>query len=234
MPINGKSVTALLPMKAHSERVPSKNFRDIAGKPLFRWILDNILLSNYIDQVVINTDARTILEKNGINELIPKDKILIRDRPNNLCGDFVSMNLIIEDDINEVKSDIYLMTHTTNPLLNTSTIDGMLVSFCKSLKKSNFDSLFCVSEHKNRFYRPDGTPINHDPKNLIRTQDLDPYYEENSCGYIFTKNSFNKTKARIGNSPQLFKTPPLESIDIDEQDDWYLAESLLMRYTNNH
>ena len=57
---------ALLPMKAHSERVSGKNFKHLAGKPLFRWILDSLLEVPTIDQVVINTDARDMLEKNGL------------------------------------------------------------------------------------------------------------------------------------------------------------------------
>ena len=79
-----KKVVALLPMKAHSERVKGKNFRDLAGKPLFRWILDELLAVEEFDKIVINTDARHILENNG---LIDTDKVLIRDRNPELCGD---------------------------------------------------------------------------------------------------------------------------------------------------
>jgi CMP-N-acetylneuraminic acid synthetase len=68
---------ALLPMKAHSERVSGKNFRPLAGKPLFRWILDTLLAVPAIDLVVINTDARDILADNG---LVDSERVLIRDR----------------------------------------------------------------------------------------------------------------------------------------------------------
>ena len=54
-------------MKAHSARVTSKNFRMIAGKPLFRWILDTMLATPEIDRIVINTDARDILAANGLS-----------------------------------------------------------------------------------------------------------------------------------------------------------------------
>jgi CMP-N-acetylneuraminic acid synthetase len=228
MAINGKQITALLPMKANSERVNSKNFRNIAGKPLFRWILDTLLTIDSIDKIVINTDARHILEQSGLSDL-NNNKVIIRDRKDILCGDHVSMNLIIEDDINAIDSDYYFMTHTTNPLLSGSTIKKMISEYNLNKNIKQTDSLFCVSKHQTRFYDKNANPINHDPKELIRTQDLTPYFEENSCGYLFTNKSFSITKARIGKSPLLFETPPLESIDIDEPEDWYLAESLLMR-----
>ena len=50
-------IVALLPMKAHSERVKGKNFKIFNGKPLYKWILDTLLSTNIIDKVVINTDA---------------------------------------------------------------------------------------------------------------------------------------------------------------------------------
>jgi CMP-N-acetylneuraminic acid synthetase len=213
-------VVALLPMKANSERVVGKNFRKLGDKALFKWILDSLLDVSEVDLVVINTDARDILKKHGVLE---NDRIMIRDRKQELCGDLISMNLILEDDINAVKADQYIMTHTTNPLLSASTIKRALSLLNNS---SVNDSLFSVNKLQTRFYRKDMSPVNHDPQNLIRTQDLEPWYEENSCLYIFNKNSFASTKNRIGKSPIMFETPPLESIDIDEQTDWDLAEAL--------
>ncbi len=105
-----KKIVALLPMKANSERVKGKNFRELAGKPLFKWILDSLLAVNEIDKVVINTDARNILAENG---LVENGRVVIRDRKPELCGDMVSMNLILADDIQAVDSETYIMTHTT-------------------------------------------------------------------------------------------------------------------------
>lgn len=223
---NGKRVTALLPMKAHSARVASKNFRMIAGKPLFRWVLDTLAASPEIDQIVINTDAREILAENGLSSGDYDGKVLIRDRRSEICGDMVSMNLVLEDDVKAVPSDYYIMTHTTNPLLQTATVSSMLDTY---VGESACDSLFTVNKHQTRFYKPSGEPINHDPANLLRTQDLPPYMEENSVFYIFTAESFASTGARIGERPQMYTTPFLESVDIDEPYDWFIAESLLLR-----
>lgn len=228
--INGsKLLTALLPMKAHSARVTSKNFRMIAGKPLFRWILDTLCETPEIDKVVINTDARGILADTGLKDGDYGGRVVLRDRKPEICGDFVSMNSVIADDVNNVASDYYLMTHTTNPVLSAKTIRKMIGVFLAAEASGNADSLFTVTRRQARFYTPEGAPINHDPNNLIRTQDLSSYMEENSVCYLFTSNSFARTDARIGDRPILFETPRLESVDIDEQSDWFMAESLLLR-----
>lgn len=226
---DNKKFTALLPMKAHSARVKSKNFRQIAGKPLFRWILNSLLEVPEIDQVVINTDAREILAESGLRDGDAAGRVHIRDRAPDLCGDFVSMNLVLADDIANVPSDHYFMTHTTNPLLGAATINKMIQTYEKALENGDADSLFTVNRLQTRFYSEDGAPINHDPSNLIRTQDLPPYMEENSVGYLFSEKSFSRTNARIGVNPFMFVTPALESVDIDEPADWFVAESLLTR-----
>lgn len=224
--LNNLSITALLPMKAHSQRVRGKNFRSFAGKPLFKWILDTLLSIPYIDRIVINTDAEDILLKNGLN---PQERILIRQRKPEICGDFVSMNKVLEDDVKNVKSDIYLMTHTTNPLIKKETIENALRTFVSKYQEGVCDSLFTVNKIQTRFYRSDASPVNHDPNNLIRTQDLEPWFEENSNLYLFTQESFFKTHARIGKKPLLFEQNKLESVDIDDQESWDLAELLIER-----
>jgi CMP-N-acetylneuraminic acid synthetase len=208
-------------MKAHSERVPGKNFRPMAGKPLVRWILDALLDVEVISKVVINTDARELLEEIGV---VDSDRVSIRDRKPELCGDMVSMNLILEDDITATDADLYLMTHTTNPLITAETIRDAIHRIEIS---DGADSLFSVNKTQTRFYREDGEAVNHDPDNLIRTQDLEPWFEENSCLYLFTKDSFAATGARIGKRPMMFETPALESIDIDEPHDWFIGEAVL-------
>ena len=134
------------------------------------------------------------------------------------------MNRIIADDLNSVDSDIYIMTHVTNPLLRADTILSALLEFQKAYSEKTADSLFSVNKHLTRFYKADGSAINHDPNVLVPTQNLEPWFEENSNLYIFTKSSFQESGARIGQNPILFETPRFESIDIDDPEDWDLAE----------
>ena len=175
-----------------------------------------------IDFIVINTDAENLILKNGFS---PNEKTIVRERKKEICGDFVSMNKIIEDDINAVKSDVYIMTHTTNPLISVKTIQDALSAFIENWKAGKCDSLFTVNKVQTRFYTKDCKPVNHNPACLIRTQDVEPWFEENSNLYIFTKESFLSTQSRIGKMPMLFETPRHESIDIDDQWSWDLAEN---------
>jgi len=215
---------ALMPLKAHSERIPGKNFRSFCGKPLFRWMLDTLLATEDVDLIVINTDARAELEANGLE---PNPRILVRERKPELCGDFVSMNAVIADDVGNVAANTYLMTHTTNPLLSRATIVAALAAYKEGLAKGTCDSVLTVNRFQTRFYRADGSAVNHNPAELLRTQDLEPWYEENSNLYVFSAESFRKTGARIGVKPRLFETLRKESMDIDDQDGWDLAEALV-------
>ena len=218
------TLVALLPLKAHSERVPGKNFRPLSGKPLFRWMLDTLLSVPSVDRVVINTDARAQLAANGLTE---SERVTIRDRKPELCGDFVSMNLILEDDLAAVPATAYLMTHVTNPLLSAATVERAIDTFLTASAGGKADSLFSVTRYAARFYDAGGKAVNHDPNELLRTQDLPPLYEENSNLYLFTAASFAASGARIGERPMMFETPALESVDIDEPQDWRLAEALV-------
>ncbi len=220
--IQNQTVTALVPIKDHSERVAGKNFRDFCGKPLYHHIIHTLDATYAVDRIVINTDSPKIMAEGP--SLSPKVQIL--ERPAELVGDYVSTNKIFAYDLSKTESDIYLQTHATNPLLSTESIAQALKAFVED--KEGYDSLFSVTRYQSRFYSADGAAINHDPENLIRTQDLSPVYEENSCIYVFTKESFAKRERRIGLNPMLFETPPIESTDIDDEFTFRLAELLAL------
>ena len=215
-------IITLLPMKGHSQRVPDKNMKDFAGKPLYHAIVNEMLKCKYISKVVINTDSERIKSDILINF---KSRVIVIDRPKELCGDFVSMNEIINYDINQFDDQYFLQTHSTNPLVKAKTIDKAIIRYFENLDR--YDSLFSVTRLQTRLYDGNGKAINHNPNELIRTQDLEPLYEENSNFYIFSKESFQKMgDKRIGLKPQMFELNKLEAIDIDEPEDFELAEIL--------
>lgn len=215
-------VIALLPMKGNSERVPKKNLKNFNGTPLYQIILNKLLESKIIDEVIVNTDCPNITES---IQLKYKEQVLVRDRPDSIRGDFVSMNKIIEDDLNNSNGEIYIQTHSTNPLLEVSSIDRALREMIE-IGASN-DSIFSVTKIQTRFYDINGKAINHNPQELVRTQDLPPIFEENSCFYIFTKNSFKQSGGkRIGLRPLMFEIDKIEAIDIDNIEDFIIAEAV--------
>jgi len=220
-------IVALVPMKGHSERVSNKNLRSFCGKPLYHWIILSLQKSHYVKDIVVNTDSPEIAETIRQNF----DGVKIIDRPNEIRGDFVSMNTIIAYDLSQLPGEHFLQTHSTNPLLSTEAINEGIELYFNNL--GVYDSLFTVTRHNARFYWSDGSPINHDPQEMLRTQDLPPILEENSNLYIFSRESFNQSgNRRIGLRPYLFEINKLEAIDIDEEEDFLLAEFLCQAKLN--
>lgn len=218
-------ICALLPMKKNSERVPGKNIKILNGKPLFLWVLDSLLNSKYIKNVVINTDNIEYFEP-YINKSV-SGNVIFRSRNKDICGDMVSMNEVIMDDIRNLQYEHFLMTHATNPLISSDTFDSAIQLYLQGRSTEKYDSLFSVNSFYSRFYSKHLKAINHDPKKLIRTQDMEPIYEENSNFYIFSKQSFLKTHSRIGAKPNIFVTPKIESFDIDTSEDWDIVSNIL-------
>ena len=214
-------ITALVPMKGHSERVPRKNIRPLVGKPAFHWIMETLSNSKYIAEILVNTDSEEIAES-----ATQFSKVKILERPDFLLGDMVSIQPLIAYDIEQTAAQYFLQTHSTNPLLTVESIDKAIETF---FAQKEHDALFSVTPIKTRYYWSDGSGINHDPKVLIRTQDLEPIYEENSCFYIFSRETNYKVKNRLGSNPLMFPIDKLEAVDIDNMEDFYWCEFLLQR-----
>jgi CMP-N-acetylneuraminic acid synthetase len=218
-------VVALLPMRAMSERVPGKNKRLIAGRPLYRHVLDALLACDYVESVLIDTDSHEIIDQ--VEGLRRVRTIL---RPEHLRDGSVPMNAVLLYDLDFVEADLVLQTHATNPFLSSATITNAIQSF---IAEHVSDSLFSVTRLQKRIWWPDGRPVNHDPKVLLRTQDLPPIFEENSCLYLFPPQLLRDTGNRVGSAPLLFEIDRLEAWDIDDQIDWDLAELLAGRMLAN-
>lgn len=220
-------ITAIIPIKHTSTRVPGKNFRLMNGKPLFFYIINTLLQVKEINNIIIDTNSDTIFEE------VPKifkdnmNKIVLYERPTHLCpGNTPTNDLLLNviQDLN-LDSDYYLQTHVTNPLLKKETISESINTFLRN--KNKYECLFSAKTHYTRFYDKDGKDMNHNRFKLIPTQDLDPIYEENSCIYIFTKEILEKYKARIGNKALIFPMNDIESQDIDWEPDFILTETLM-------
>ncbi len=213
------SVVAFVPMRHSSERVPGKNYRPFNGVPLFHHIVTTLLRVDRISEVVIDTDSPTVSEQ--VAEHFPSVRVL--NRPEHLLGGDVPMTDVLRHDASVVASDWYLQTHTTNPLLRAATIDRALDALEAGL--GEHDSLFTVTRLQTRLYDAAGRAMNHDPAVLLRTQDLPPVFEENSNLYVFSAEQIAAGR-RMGDRPLLFEVDPLEAVDIDEEHDFVLAETL--------
>jgi CMP-N-acetylneuraminic acid synthetase len=215
-------ITALVPMRHHSQRVPGKNYRPLAGKPLYQHIVETLLAVPEINEIVVDTDSDPVM--NGLREHFPQVKII--NRPEHLRADDLPMNEILIHDTGLFPADFYVQTHSTNPLLKPETISKAIQALLTNYPQRT--SLFSVTRWQTRFYDKAGNAVNHNPRELLQTQDLPPMYEENSCIYIFTRENLIAKRHRISDQPLMFETPRLEAVDIDEESDFQIAD-LLMR-----
>ena len=216
-----KTIAALVPMRHSSERVPGKNYRPIAGKPLYAHILDTLLAVPEITTVLVDTDSPVILE--GLARNYPT--VLRMERPPHLRAGTIPMNEILMHDTDQAPADLYLQTHSTNPLMSAATFSRAIQAL-RAVYPAQ-DSLFGVSRIQARLWDQLARPINHTPAILLRTQDLPPVYMENSCVYLFTRSTLETRRNRIGERPLMFEIDPGEAWDIDEESTFRIVEQLM-------
>jgi len=221
---NMPKIVALVPMRHHSERVPGKNYRLFVQRPLYHHIAATLFACPMITEVVIDTDSETI--KQDVIKEFPKVRLI--DRPHHLRAETIPMNDVLLHDVSQVDADYYLQTHSTNPLLTKETISKAIKTFLEN--HSMYDSLFSVTKYQVRLWDKFSRAINHNPEILLRTQDLEPVFQENSCLYIFSRETLEKRHNRIGEHPLLFEIDRIESWDIDDQLDFEIAELLYLKY----
>lgn len=220
-------IAALVPMRHHSQRVKGKNYRELAGKPLYQHILTTLNSCTEISKIIVDTDSQVVMD--GIKDKFPEIEILIR--PEHLRAEDTPMNEVLLHDTKQVEADFYLQTHTTNPLLTANTISTAIQVIRENFPA--YDSLFSVTRRQTRYWDELGRAINHNPAILLQTQDLPPVYEENSCLYIFTRETLELQRNRIGLRPFMFEIDAEEAWDIDEEIDFKIVDLLMSQMSNN-
>lgn len=216
-------IVALVPMRHHSQRVPGKNYRPLGGKPLFHHIIATLLDVPEIAKIAVDTDSPEVVA--GLREHFSNVKVI--ERPEHLRADDIAMNEILTYDTAQIEADFYLQTHSTNPLLRAETISNAIQSLVA--KYPAYDSLFSVTRWQTRLWDQLGRAINHNPAILLQTQDLPPVYEENSCIYMFTRETLISCRNRLGERPMMFEIEAAEAWDIDEELDFEITNYLMRR-----
>jgi len=208
-------VVAFVPIKLNNERLPNKNILSFDnGKPLVHYIMNTLGKISIIDEVYVYCSNEEICD------YLPADVRFLK-RSKELDTSATTMNHIIDSFIKEVKAEIYVLTHVTAPFIKE---ESFLVGLNKMMNEG-YDSAFSVHEMKEFLWK-NQEPLNYDPTNIPRTQDLDPLYSE-TCGfYIFEKDVFTKYGRRIGFNPYLVEVSQIESIDIDEKEDFEIANAI--------
>lgn len=213
-------ITAIVPMRHSSERVPGKNYRVLGERPLYHHVVRALLAVEAIDQVIVDTDSPFIFEDAA--EHFPTVDLV--ERPPQLRDGHTAMNDVLANTLTHARNSVVLQTHSTNPFVTPATYGGAIVRY---FGDEVCDSVFGVSRIQGRLWTRALKPVNHDPRVLARTQDLDPIYLENSCFYVFSKETFAGCGNRIGITPAAVEVSALEAIDIDEESDFQLAEAVV-------
>ena len=209
------NIVAVMPIKLKNERCPGKNTRLLGSKPLLQFELDSLKATGLCTSINVYCSDETVVPflPAGIN-FIKRSEIL--DLPTS------NFTQIFTAFMNDVDADIYVYAHATAPFITVETMESCI----NAVLSGEYDSAFCAVKLQDYLWK-DGEPLNFDAANLPRTQDLEPIYQETSGVYVFTKEVFQKYHRRIGVKPYIKEVSFKEAVDIDNPEDFELAQIML-------
>lgn len=206
---------AFVPIRLNSQRVVGKNLRPLGGRPMMTYLLESLAAANNIDEVYVYCSS------SEVEPLLPAGVKLLR-RDERLDSNTTLGAEIYDAFTREVDADIYILAHATSPFIRTSTIEQAV----EAVKSGDYDSAFSA-ERIQTFTWWQGKPLNYSLGNIPRTQDLEPIYVETSAFFVFEREVWTEQHRRIGDKPYVAVTDRIESIDIDNPDDFTLAEAIV-------
>ena len=206
---------AFVPIRLNSQRVEGKNLRELGGRPLMAYLLESLVAARNIDKVYVYCSNPAIVEylPEGV-EWLQRDERLDQ---NTTLGEE-----IYDAFTREVEADIYILAHATSPFIRTATIEQAV----RSVESGEYDSAFSA-ERVQTFAWWQGRPLNYSLQHVPRTQDLEPLYVETSAFFVFRAEVWREQHRRIGQKPYMAVTDRIESMDIDNPDDFLLAEAIV-------
>ena len=208
-------IVAIMPIKLKNERCPGKNTRMLGEKPLLQYELDSLKATG------LCSDINVYCSDGAVVPFLPEGVAFLK-RPKELDLPTSNFTQIFSTFMSEKDADIYVYAHATAPFITVETMKQCI----EAVKSGEYDSAFCAVKLQDYLWQ-DGQPLNFDATNLPRTQDLKPIYQETSGVYVFTKEVFQQYKRRIGVKPFIKEVTFKEAVDIDNPEDFDLAEVML-------
>lgn len=222
------SVSIFLPVRKGSERVPQKNTRCFAGFKggLLELKLHQLMKTTSVDEIVVSTNdekAMEIAEKFGKHEA----RIKIEARPEELASSESNLTDLIAYAAKIVGCEHVLWTHVTSPLCDEKIYEKVIAVFLDKLK-DGFDSLVTVNSFQNFLWDKEVSDIinRQGSKRWPNTQDLKKLYEINNAVFLAPKSTYSEDRDRLGSKPFLYEMNRITSLDIDEEDDFTIAETV--------
>lgn len=208
-------IVAVMPIKLKNERCPGKNIRMLGEKPLLQHELDTLKQTGLCDSIYVFCSDESIIP------YLPKGVSFLK-RPIELDFPTSNFSQIFSCFMDMVDADVYVYAHATAPFITTKTMKQCI----EAVKSGDFDSAFCAEKLQDYLWQ-DGKPLNFDATNLPRTQDIKPIFKETSGIYVFGKEVFENFHRRIGINPYIHVVSFKEAVDIDNPEDFSLAEIMI-------
>ena len=217
-------ILALIPARGGSKGIPKKNLRLMNGKPLIAYAIENAKKSKYIRDVFVTTDSKEIEEVSKVYGAA------VIKRDNELSSDLVTLDPVIYHAMLKAEKetgkfyDAVITLQPTSPLLNVETLDSAIEYFISG----NFETVISVVNKPHLAWGVKDSelvPLYSERKNR---QELPPQYLETGA-FVISKRNVVVPESRIGSKTSVYEISEVESIDIDDRNDWLLAETLLKR-----
>jgi len=208
-------IVAVMPIKLKNERCPGKNTRILGEKPLLQHELDSLKATGLCNSINVYCSDEAVVP------VLPEGINFIK-RPQELDLPTSNFSQIFSCFMNTVDADIYVYAHATAPFISVETMKQCI----EAVKSGKYDSAFSAVRLQDYLWK-NGAPLNFDATNVPRTQDLEPIYQETSGVYVFTKDVFERYHRRIGINPFIKEVTFKEAIDIDNPEDFELAEIMV-------
>jgi len=222
-------IIALVPIRCESKSIKLKNIKLFCGKPLVYWNLKALEDSKTIDTILVASDCEEIiLTVRNFN--FSKVRIFHRNKEN-ATDHASSESVMIEviDGSNLKNDDILFLVQATSPFTQSKDFDNAFLRY----KSENADSLLTCVRNKRFFWNEDFKPLNYDFLNRPRRQDFKGILMENGAFYINSVSNIIKYKNRLSGNIIIYEMDEYTGLELDEEDDWMIAESLMYKYILN-
>lgn len=214
---NMPEVTAVVPAKGTSSRIPGKNIRLLGNKPLYIHIIDTLLSCVTIDKVYLDTESEEV------KEFLEDRPVQWIKRNPELASNTIDGNSLLLYEASQVPNfDIIVQALPTGPFLSRKSVDETVYSL---IKDRSLESAFTILKSKKYTWNQDGTP-NYNINKIPNSVDLQPIIIEAMNLYAIRKEALLSLKRRIGNKFHMQEISEIEATDIDTPEDFMIAEAI--------
>lgn len=221
---------AFIPARCGSKSIKLKNIKLFCNKPLIYWSIKALQESSMIDKIVVATDCNEIkktVEDFGFKKVIvyKRDKLNAED---NSSTESVILEFLYKEKFND--NDNFILVQATSPLTETKDFEEALIK----MKSDNSDSLLTCVRVKRFLWNDNNEPINYNFKKRPRRQEFSGVLIENGAFYINSVSNIISSRNRLSGKISIYEMEEYKYIEIDEDDDWIIAESLMKKYSKTN